>query len=195
MIRYYKYRATEVHKYFEDIFRNSRLYASPYTEFNDIDEGSYFYEEKTFDEVRIDNIRQNKMHRRILSLSSTWKNNRMWAYYSDSHRGCVLEVEPSLRPEPVTYVKSFPTINKLKDLDDGALADHILHCKLASWKHEEEYRVITINEPYVDVRIKTVIFGLRASADYIDQVKNLVAPASSTTFKKIWNDDFETILV
>ncbi len=176
---YYKFRSLQNFKRFLDILANDRLYASVYNKLNDPMEGAY----KAFpglSPMEKDQIRQGKSNIRICSLTTAYKSSIMWSHYADEHRGCCIKVEVS-GAEPVNYCTELLTIN---DIDT---AEKILMHKSVMWQQEEEYRILLKghrNNPFVNVKIQEIIFGLRVEQDEFDKYKYLISKIDPNI--KVW---------
>lgn len=160
--RYYKYRSLQNLRFFIDIILNERLWAAKYTDLYDPMEGVYLTD--TDHQYLIDLLKSEKDKTRICSLSKSFTDNRLWAYYGDSHQGCCIEVSlknQSEKPKDVNYIKELPHVYQIKN---GC--ELLLH-KSVQWKHEQEVRIFRKSK-YVKVQIHRIIFGLKVSeADYL----------------------------
>lgn len=89
----------------------------------------------------------------------------MWSHYADGHRGFVIgfEIDESnYKVEKVNYnglaqLSSFP--RKFEDIKP------IFLNKINDWKYEEEYRIITEKQDYINIKIREIIFGAETSND------------------------------
>lgn len=154
----YKYRGLSNLRFALDIFVNQRLYAAGFESLNDPMEGHYVYEDGTLTKPQIRAIYGQKRELGILSLSETPNNMLMWSYYAESNQGMVVGVEISdqnVQIVPIDYVDEL-TLEKTHP----NLPIRILSKKLKPWSHEQERRVFTRGAPYVDVKVKELIFGL-----------------------------------
>lgn len=111
----------------------------------------------------------------IYSLSQTYKDELLWAHYSNSHYGFCIEYELDLLPNnyhgydvyhfPIQYVDKPPKI----EIKDGQLSNEEKIKKLTcykpkAWQNEKEYRIITQMSgeyPYNSEALKAIYFGLR----------------------------------
>ena len=156
---YYKFRSLQNLKFFIDIILNERLWAAKYTDLNDPMEGAYMTD--IDHRYLIDLLKSEKDKTRICSLSKCYNDNRMWAYYGDSHYGCCIKVSPinsTEKPSKVKYTKELPQVTKLKN---GR--DLLLH-KSKQWSFEKEVRLFSESD-YINVQIHQVILGLKVSAN------------------------------
>ncbi|MDF2931532.1 MAG: hypothetical protein K0R36_863 [Chryseobacterium sp.] len=123
------------------------------------------YQKKYENEVLYPN--QDKFYG-VLSMSSDWSIQLLWAHYADNHRGvCYGFNEEKLRESglfgkggPVQYypLDQFPFIDPNSDdyIEKGFIETH---SKSLDWKYEEEYRLTKLffpKEPLNDDRIKII---------------------------------------
>ena len=115
----------------------------------------------------------------------------MWAMYADEHRGCCLEIELEDSEEDafekmiVKYSENIHFENRTESIKD------IVRYKTTEWSHEEEVRLFkkSSERPYVKVKIKKVLLGLKVSN--IDMWKNVIHAFDSTI--KVRNITIEEI--
>jgi hypothetical protein len=118
---------------------------------------------------------------RILCLCESQTNPRLWAHYSDGHRGFCLEFDATLKPFShalrVRYTRDYPK------LDINAPANKFFRTFLLTkselWKDEEEWRCVdfpggSAQWPIPKKALKAVIFGTRASADLRATIAQLI---------------------
>lgn len=160
----------------------------------------HYFKGKEFEEGRQALIlNANKAFNKMINnytfycLSSSGKNNLMWSYYADAHKGFCIEFKAdTISADKVSYEKSLPFI-KLADflgtdenhLDLGKNIWTALRLKLDEWKHEDEYRFQPDNSmqsvsilddgmgkifTYPPDWIESIIFGYRASPDTINRI-------------------------
>ena len=112
----------------------------------------------------------------IYSLSGTYKDEILWAHYSNSHHGFCIEYDLNLLLKknkvdvlysfPVEYAPQPPQI-EFKDLSDKtgiSIVRKLAGYKSLRWKYEEEYRIITQElgmYRYNYEALKAIYFGLR----------------------------------
>lgn len=118
----------------------------------------------------------------IYSLSKSHKDELLWAYYADSHRGfCIeydleilkkyqIEHEPSI---DVEYQECIPTIEMLDMLalndNQQLLQKKIIATKSKHWKHENEIRIVTGRTGLYDYdyrALKAIYFGHRSEEKF-----------------------------
>jgi len=111
----------------------------------------------------------------VYSLSKTYKDELLWAHYSDSHKGFCIEYELEELTNtyksfevfsfPVIYTKKPPEyriqdINKTKN---NQVIKKIAGYKSKRWGYEQEYRIVTGfygEHPYYPNCLKSIYFGL-----------------------------------
>jgi hypothetical protein len=120
---------------------------------------------------------------RVLCVSEHNDNVVMWSHYADEHRGvvmrlqCIDELENNLLiARKMQYQNKYPTIAKLDDfikLSTGEININyyeknimeIAYIKYESWAYEDEWRVVTIEDPkenknlYNDYKEYPQVFG------------------------------------
>ena len=122
----------------------------------------------------------------IYSLSKSYKDELLWAYYADSHRGFCIEYELSLLLAyklqreitiEVDYVDQIPflTIQDMSSINDGnrILIKKLIGTKSIRWKHESEIRIVTARTGLYEFdfrAVKAVHFGHRVD----ERLKKLV---------------------
>ncbi len=119
---------------------------------------------------------------RVLCLCETQTNPRLWAHYSDGHRGFCLEFDTTLEPFShalrVRYTRDYPKLD-INATPDQCLRTFLL-TKSELWRDEEEWRCVVFSGGPAQWRIskkalKAVIFGTRASADLRATITQLIA--------------------
>lgn len=166
-MRLYKYRGFENLEFALDIFINQRLYAADFRTLNDPMEGRFIYSKGMLSRDDLRMIRGSKSEYKILSLSANPNNMLMWSYYAQGHQGFVVGVDiidDTAQTIPINYVDDL----KLDHHGDSDLAKQILTKKLKLWDHEQEYRVLVHQYPFVSVRVKELRFGIDADLRQMD---------------------------
>ena len=118
----------------------------------------------------------------IYSLSKSYKDELLWAYYADSHRGFCIEynleelVKYKIGQEiiiDVEYKSDIPiiTINDLINISniDKTLSQKIIGTKSTRWAHESEIRILTGRTGLYDFdyrAVKSFYFGHRSNEDF-----------------------------
>lgn len=118
---------------------------------------------------------------RILCLCETQTNPRLWAHYSDGHRGFCLEFDTSMKPfhaYRVRYTRDYPKLG-INATPDQCLRTFLL-TKSELWKDEEEWRCVDVQGgpaqwPISTKALKAVVFGTRASAELRATIAQLIA--------------------
>ncbi|MEZ5415621.1 MAG: hypothetical protein R3F03_15045 [Opitutaceae bacterium] len=151
----YKYRGADQIPFALDILLKQRLYCSDWRVLNDPLEGSFSYSYPTlsrsgnalntdyFDDLA-DLIVDEKMKKKICSMSATISSPLLWAHYASGFTGLALEFEipdEDDRVRRVMYTED-PTVDLCAGGEPGPLATHILSSKFRAWSYEEEIRII-----------------------------------------------------
>jgi hypothetical protein len=119
---------------------------------------------------------------RVLCLCETQTNPRLWAHYSDGHRGFCLEFDATLAPFAhayrVRYTRDYPKLDI--NASPGECLRTFLLTKSELWKDEEEWRCVEVSGgpaqwPIPPRALKAVIFGTRASAELRAAITELIA--------------------
>lgn len=113
-------------------------------------------------------------------------NILMWSHYADSHTGLCLKFDVIagnglfFLPQQVLYQKKYPVYNHaLSNLScaKSNLIECLLLTKAKKWKYEKEWRVIKFDgakaHPFEKEALTEVIFGCRASDEFINKIKSL----------------------
>ena len=78
-------------------------------------------------------------------MADNYTQAQMWAHYADYHRGFCFEFDASAglfaAAQPISYVATYPTINRLHDSRDVML-QKAMYTKHESWQSEREWRVV-----------------------------------------------------
>jgi hypothetical protein len=183
----YKYRSFERFERLLDILINERLHCPEYRNLNDPFEGVFYSlikpnalerassPFKSFSvEQTIDNLTFTE-ERRVVSLSATSSDVRMWSLYGSDHKGVAIEIAvPDDTPGlfPVTYRDELirTAVGLL-----GPLTTDILSHKTHHWSYEREYRIITKSEWHsVAGQISRVLVGPRASDSNVELLEKIV---------------------
>lgn len=159
---YYKFRDFKNYKYLLDIFLNQRLYSCSFRNLNDNFEGQFHsnsFEEKQ--RLRLNPLKEK--HISICSFTNYYKSHLMWSHYADGHRGIAIAFtinESNYKVEKIKYngLLNFSELpHKFNDVKSVFLN------KIEDWNYEEEYRIISEKQEYIDIQIKKVIFGAETS--------------------------------
>ncbi|EAB0126184.1 DUF2971 domain-containing protein, partial [Salmonella enterica] len=192
---------------------NNEIYSAPFNLLNDIFEARFTINENHFalsqmrsvikeQDLKKINASTLKVLREyadnvnefgIYSLSKTFEDELLWAYYADSHRGFCLEyeldelMEYRMRDElviPVDYQEKMPCITDIDLLDffeskkmAGNLNRKMIGTKSLRWKHEDEVRIVTGQSglyKYKPSSLKSIYFGCRCDSRFIKLVMKVL---------------------
>jgi hypothetical protein len=137
--------------------------------------------EKGFLKILLDFMNTSKSWG-IYSLSKTYRDELLWAYYADAHRGFCVEYELdelkeySIRTEPSFDVKYQNKMPELSSFDMLSIKEHpeilqekLIATKSTKWKHEDEIRIVTGTSGLFDYdyrALKAVYFGHRSDEKF-----------------------------
>lgn len=122
----------------------------------------------------------------VTCYSESELNNAMWYYYSDEHKGFVLEFDKSdpyfEKCYPVNYSNTYPLITgaKIGNVDPTAakLVSSIFLNKSTEWSHEKEWRCIhnekRITYGYDPKMLTGVILGKDCSEENENRIKEVL---------------------
>jgi hypothetical protein len=135
---------------------------------------------------------------RVLCLTSTYDNKKMWENYSNSHTGCVLgfiSIEsldsPTLEAKKVNYINGDRIISTGEDfILNGNTSqlrkqtiNSICFTKTMDWSYEEEWRILTWrdneNEEHQDFKfypqeLESITFGIKTTEEYKLEIINII---------------------
>lgn len=143
--------------------------------------------QKELDKVleALDGVISRRNEINIYSLSGTYKDELLWAHYSNSHHGFCIEYDFNrlLQKNKVEVLYSFPVEYALqppeidfKDLSDKtgiSITRKLAGYKSLRWKYEKEYRIITQSfgmYRYNHEAITAIYFGLRTPENQKRQI-------------------------
>lgn len=141
---------------------------------------------------------------RVFCLSEEYDNIEMWSYYADNHRGICLIYKPVYEKFLLLHKEDFDNQNPKIDSSlamlfkieysesmakpmnhlkfDNSELSKFFTTKKISWKHENEWRIVTtnkqlkINDPRcIDGHLQGIIFGSNCSESDLKLVKDAVA--------------------
>ena len=170
---YYKFRDLRNYKYLLDIFLNQRLYSASFRILNDNLEGQFLYDLST--EIKRFRLNPTKQkHLSVCSFSENYKNHLMWSHYADGHRGIVIgfQIDQSkYMIDKVNYdgLANFENLPRRFDEVKSVFLN-----KINDWKYEEEYRVITEKQDFINIKIKEVFFGAETLEEDKIIIKKLI---------------------
>lgn len=211
----YKYRNGTIRDI--EALMNNQFYASSIESLNDIQEGKIKgndFEINFFDllaknisskydiciKKNLENFINIYKKSGVYSLSKSYKNELLWAYYADSHKGfCIEYDECILKQYPVNednffnvkYSADIPVIDFKAMLDIDILKTGLV-AKSLSWKHEEEIRILTPSigmYNYFARAVKSIYFGFRASDNMIKIVMAVLRGRGIKYFKMTHKKD------
>lgn len=177
---------------------NNEFYAASIESLNDVHEGKIIInnqEIKFFDllaknsasffdisiEKSLGNLMQIYNNSGVYSLSKDYKNELLWAYYANSHKGFCIEYDFNILKQypcnednffDVKYSKNVPIIN-LGSIFDISILKKSLVTKSLSWKHEDEIRILTPFQSrftYFSRAVKSIYFGYRTDKNTIESI-------------------------
>ncbi len=166
----YKFRSTNNFDHLIDILINGRLYCANHRDLNDVFEADIRVGKDIGRELEvIDKMKQfDKLVKsyRVCSLTKTFDNHQLWAYYANGHTGLAIEIE---LPEDsnsifdIDYSDDFLFFSDF--IDDYEKKENVIKPlirKRKPWQHEQELRIIT-PDTYFDIKnmITAVIVGCR----------------------------------
>jgi hypothetical protein len=124
----------------------------------------------------LDDFISNKQNLGIYSLSKSYSDELLWAYYANNHTGFCIEYDfdillqqvsfCSLYPLNVTYSKKPPQIDidDVNSSDDKQIFRKIAGTKSTRWSFEKELRIITDKfgeQDYDFIAVTAIYFGYR----------------------------------
>lgn len=170
---FYKFRNFSNYKFLLDIIVNQRLYASSFRSLNDNLEGQFT--SNTFGDtkkVRLNPKREE--HLSICSFSENYRSHLLWSHYADGHRGMAFGFTIDNSKYDIQKVN----YNGLSHFDDLPITldekKQVFLNKIKDWEYEEEYRVISEKQCFIDIKIEKIIFGTEASKADKELVTKLV---------------------
>ena len=192
----YKYRSGTTRDI--EALMNNEFYAASIESLNDVHEGKIIinnHEIKLFDllaknnasffdisiEKSLKNLMQIYENSGVYSLSKDYKNELLWAYYANSHKGFCIEYDFNILKQypcnednffDVKYSKNVPIIN-LGSIFDISILKKSLVTKSLSWKHEDEIRILTPFQgmfTYFTRAVKSIYFGYRTDKNTIESI-------------------------
>lgn len=182
-MKLFKFKSTEPYKHVLDILQNERIYCPTFDHLNDPFEGILGVRPPEPDgKPNLEFLRNLGVywqeHRsklkeyRVCSLSMCNTEILMWAHYSAGFQGICIEFE---LPE------GYPGLHKVEYEEDVSLISpespiDYLTTKLECWKYESEYRFITTDKNYLDIkgRIRSVYIGGRINQYVMDHILKYV---------------------
>lgn len=195
-MRVYKFKGVSDALYALDIAIHERLYCSEYERLNDPFEGQFrtYLKRRPGDfnmqfgsnfasDHQLVHLGLKEMigGKRVCSLTTAWRDVRMWALYGDSSKGLAFEFEVDEHHPLLHRVRYLEKLYKVESRDlTSTPTEEILSCKTDHWLYEAEWRFISDNE-YVELpgQLKRILLGSRVDKAVKEAVLK-VAPAHVT---------------
>ena len=182
---------------------NNQFYSAPIESLNDILEAKVTVANSEFKQLDIlltkststtknsfsgilDNFRQETKKYGIYSLSQTYKDELLWAYYANAHKGFCIEYDFDILKKyqldgeyfcEVAYQDTLPII-KVDDMQNPKkLIQKLVGTKSNKWKHEKEVRFITGTNGifhYYNKSVKAIYFGYHSSPKTIKLIMRIL---------------------
>ncbi len=210
----YKYRSGTTRDI--EALMNNQFYASSMEKLNDIQEGKILIHNQeiklfdlfvknsasTFDisiEKDLENLIKIYKNSGIYSLSKDYKNELLWAYYADSHKGFCIEYNLDvLKQYPcnednffdVKYSEDVSIIN-LGNMLDSSFKKSVV-TKSMNWKHEDEIRILTPKKgmfTYFSRAVKSIYFGNKTDKNTEKLVMNILRGRGIKYYKMEHKED------
>lgn len=169
----YKFRTTNNFDHFMDILINGRLYCSDHRDLNDVFEADIRVGKDQGREIELVEKMQHfeKLVKgyRICSLTKTFDNHQLWAYYANGHTGLAIEIELPDDNDKIFDIEYSDDLLFFSDFIDSYEQPQNLFRPLIrkrkTWQHEQELRIITTDN-YFDIKgkITAVIAGCRMNS-------------------------------
>ncbi len=102
---------------------------------------------------------------RVCCFSETPASMQMWSYYAGGHKGLCLQVDVSEFSDQiykVTYVDDVAFLRSMRPVEK-------LQYKHSVWAHEQEHRLILIDQPdrkWLPVKINSVLIGASMNQEF-----------------------------
>ncbi|WP_308317924.1 DUF2971 domain-containing protein, partial [Serratia marcescens] len=214
-MRVFKYRGGDKRVLKRDIrsLINNEVYCASFETLNDIFEAKCIVDEQRFILSRMsDSIKSSDLKKinnstlkiineyievsngfGVYSLSKSFKDELLWAYYANSHQGFCIEydldelVEYRMRDEliiDVNYQKNMPFITDIDLINfhenrtpDSTLNKKLIATKSERWRHEDEVRIVTGRSglyKYNYSSLKGIYFGCRCDSILIKLVMKVL---------------------
>lgn len=116
----------------------------------------------------------------VYSLSANVLDWRMWSYYADGGRGIAIGFSTNMfSAVPLFKVNYEDMVPKIK-VSDTYLARMVSSAltKSTDYSHEQEYRIVCLEEPGVKIfpknRISKIILGCRVCKEHIEEIGEIV---------------------
>ena len=121
----------------------------------------------------------------IYCLSESYKNELLWAYYAENHKGFCIEFTKFIESIMTDFIKNRKVkYSKQNHISLDFCADDVVACyekliftKNINWKHEKEWRIVYEegDKTYpLPGKISKIIFGCKATDENIKLVMNIL---------------------
>ena len=209
-MKLYKYRSAgegfwQVH----DILLKERLYCSEYQKLNDPFEGQFIESSTQVNTVKagesqlawlssmqtpraVSSLNPSVPETRILSLSASNSDVRMWSIYASSHTGCAIEIDFNGLDDHTEIIYE----EKLKVLGENEKekidAKYLLSHKTNHWQYEQEYRIFSAEKYYsVKSRITAVYLGIHIGQNEREIIQKIAPSNTQIVPMKLDHDSVE----
>lgn len=134
-----------------------------------------------FEAMMGDAYRKHIIKSGVFCLTPKWDNQLMWAHYADGHRGyCLVFVfkkdsQEINKLKKVEYPDEYPEF-VVEDEDYENSGNKSCLSKSKCWKYEEEYRLLSPYEGYLDSptnALEGIIFGCKMKNEIKDMIVKL----------------------
>lgn len=125
--------------------------------------------------------RRARHHTHVLCLSGDCKNELMWAFYANNHRGICLCFDTSHKffsdAKPVLYTHSPADVAHM--VGSESPIDHLAFCKSLAWQFQKEWRLVFPGDEPKKVQfpkesLTAVILGYRFPEPLFDGLKQIL---------------------
>ena len=125
--------------------------------------------------------RRARHHTRVLCLSGDWKNELMWAFYANNHRGICLCFDTSHEffrdLKPVLYTHTPADVAHM--VGSESPIDHLAFCKSLAWQFQKEWRLVFPGDEPKKVQfpkesLTAIILGYRFPESFFDGLKQVL---------------------
>jgi len=192
-MKVYKYRGTEFLERDIRTLTENTIFASPFDKLNDPFEGMFndqisalisfiettFKADGTDVREKLKVVTDYKYRLGIYSLSKCFKNELLWAHYSNAHSGFCIEYElkglkenyqipPTVNELDVDYEESPQKVTPLDFDNHDLLLRKLFATKSVEWKYEDEIRLIFDTSGLKDYHTSTltgIYFGTEMKED------------------------------
>lgn len=181
----------------KELLQTGKFYCSKLWEQNDPMEGVYCYRHANIQERDLVDVFSEKNKFRVCSFSGreALELPTMWGYYANGFKGVAIEIEvPTCEVHQVSYQHGpHYWMRRRQSSDIESEIQRVITTKLMRWKHESEFRFLTLKkEPKQEIgRISGIYLG-----DPYQGIENLVEVVrNSDTIRKYtgWKSKLQSI--